>query len=57
MDVVPLSGAEKAGLVEMRRLKAALKRRDDRLMVAWLWHGEKLKLLKVLDYSVLIDAE
>jgi len=57
-EILPLSREELAGLVEMRRLLAALRRRgDEHCMIQWMWHGTRLVQLKVVDYSILVNTE
>jgi len=57
-EILPLSKSEIVGLLEMRRLKAALVRRgDEHLLIAWRWHGKKLHSLKILDHSVLMEDD
>ena len=56
-EILPLSREEKAGLVEMRRLLVALRRRgNEHCLIQWMWHGPRLMQLKVVDYSVLVEA-
>lgn len=57
-EIIPLSREERAGLVEMRRLLAALRRRgDEHCDILWTWHGAKLKRLMIKEFSVLVEAE
>lgn len=57
-QIVPLSPAEVAGLVEQRRLLAALRKRgDERCDILWNWQGDKLKRIIIKDYSILIEAD
>lgn len=61
MEAAPpigLSRAEAAGVIEMRRLLAALRKDGtEHALVQWRWHGGELHSLKVVDYTVLVGAK
>jgi len=57
-EILPLSREELAGLVEMRRLLAALRRRgDEHCSIMWMWQGPKLQRIIIKDYGVLIEVD
>lgn len=57
-ETLPISKAERAGLVEMRQLRRDnQKRGDEHILLAWMWHGRTLKAVKIMDFSRLINVE
>ena len=55
-EILPLSREELTGLVEMRRLLAALRRRgDEHCDILWVWRGPELQRLAV-KFEVLIKT-
>ena len=55
-ETIPISRAERSGLIEARRLLAALRKRgDEHARIEWVWHGAKLIALEV-KFKTLIES-
>ena len=55
-EALPISRAERLGLIEARRLLAALRKHgNEHARIEWVWHGEKLTALEV-KFKVLIES-
>ena len=58
MEQVGLSRAEAAGILEMRRLLAALRKDGyEHGQFVWVWQGRKLHRVRLIDYSKLVNVE
>jgi len=56
MEMVSLSEDEKAGLIEARRLLAALRKHGrEHSRIEWMWQGNKLIALEV-KFKILIES-